>query len=180
MTSDHSTTSAQPAANAPRWSGFPFRACFLGCLLPAIVLVALIAPVLMTAYGAARSAACYANGNYLNNAISMYAADHDDRLPPANQWADVIRPYTKLSRDVDCTTRPNAIGPHAFNAALDCRLTAKVNDQSPKLFESNAGKRNHSDLLGSFTRPHEGKGYVILGGGMVRAYKTPPDARFGQ
>lgn len=159
---------------------FSTREYLLGCAVILILGVALMAPILNNARDAARSTSCYGGGNTLSSAISIYAADYDERLPPASQWADLIRPGVRLTRDIDCPTRPNAIGPHSFNKSLDRQLRAKVNDQAPMLFESNAGRRNHADLLESFTRPHKGKGWVVLGGGAVRAFETPPDARFGQ
>ncbi len=148
----------------------------LGCLLPVIALFAAVVGAFLDFSASLNSGACHDSAEYYRNALMMYAQDYDERLPPSNRWADTLFPYTKLTYDVPCPSRPNAIGPYAFNAALDRRLLAKVNAKTPLLFESNAGHRNHSDLLQSFARPHKGKGWIVLGDGACRSFDTPPDA----
>jgi hypothetical protein len=123
---------------------------------------------------------CYALGNQLNTAMRMYAADYDDRLPPAALWSDLIVPYHKQLDDLPCPSRPKTIGPRAFNLTFDRRLTREVPDNAPLLFESNAGHRNYADHLESFTRPHKGKGWIVLGGGACRSFVDPPDTRLGR
>jgi hypothetical protein len=161
---------------------FGLRDFALGCGIVLVIVLILAVPVLKDTRDSARSAVCYKQGNVLHSAISVYAADYDERLPPASQWEDLILPgRLRLSpQDVGCPSRPRAVGPHAFNKALDRQFRAKVNDQAPMLFESNSGERNHSDLLESFARPHKGKGWVVLGGGMVKSYIAPPHAKLGQ
>ncbi len=168
--------------DAPRSSPlFGLRDFALGCGVVLIIVVVLALPVLNDARESARGVVCYGMGHTLHNAIAIYAADYDERLPPASGWSDLILPGIRLTpEDAACPSRPKAVGPFAFNKALAGRFRAKVNDQAPMIFESNAGERNHSDLLESFTRPHKGKGTIVLGGGMVKAFITPPDARFGQ
>jgi hypothetical protein len=148
----------------------------LGCVLPLSV-TAVIAWGVLDFAASVRRGACFDSAEYYRNALMMYAQDYDGRLPPANRWADSIFPYTKLTFDMPCPSRPKAIGPYAFNASLDMQLLARVGPRRPLLFESNASQRNYADLLESFARPHKGKGWVILGDGAVNAFKTPPDAK---
>lgn len=148
----------------------------LGCVLP-LSLIGVIAWGVLDFATSMRSGQCFDSAEYYRNALMMYAQDYDERLPPANRWSDALFPYTKLTFDMPCPSRPKAIGPYAFNAALDRQLLAKVNPRTPLLFESSAGQRNHADLLESFTRPHKGKGWVLLGDGAVKAFETPPDAK---
>lgn len=118
--------------------------------------------------------ACLERGQVLQIGMSMYAADYDGRLPPADRWADALWPYTKW--DIRCSSRPKIIGAYAFNRALDHVLCEQLTQSTPVFFESNSGKRNHADRLESFTRPHAGKGVVALGDETTRLFAAPPNA----
>jgi len=85
--------------------------------------------------------ACIENQRELAVAALMYADDHGGRLPPAQEWCDLLRPYLKDAHAFVCPAARNLRCSYAFNANLSgVRL-----DDSPEsrhvviFFESDRG-----------------------------------------
>ncbi|HVT12539.1 MAG TPA: hypothetical protein VHE55_09745 [Fimbriimonadaceae bacterium] len=78
-------------------------------------------------------------------AVLMYAADFDDRFPPAPVWADSVSPYSKSylpDHDVFRCPDLDELGPgrygHAFYARLGLQSSQELADpmNTPMLFDS--------------------------------------------
>lgn len=73
--------------------------------------------------------------NAMGPAVAIYAGDHDDTLPPAACWRDVLPPMSPpITRKI------------AFNRALSAMKTVEVEDiaHCPLLFETSSTDRNAS------------------------------------
>jgi len=62
-------------------------------LLIGVALPFVLYPVFLGAREASGRTACLSNVNQIAKALQMYAADNDDRLPLARNWADAIHEY---------------------------------------------------------------------------------------
>jgi hypothetical protein len=58
------------------------------------IMAAMLVPALARAKSRAQGINCMNNVKQLNLALIMYASDHKDTYPPADQWCDLILPYT--------------------------------------------------------------------------------------
>jgi prepilin-type N-terminal cleavage/methylation domain-containing protein/prepilin-type processing-associated H-X9-DG protein len=103
-------------------------------LLVVIAIIAILAAILFPVFAQAREkgrqTACLSNCKQLGIALTMYATDYDDRLPPAKIgnsppyrhgcasngegyplwpafWQDVVQPYTKNRGILRCPSDPN-------------------------------------------------------------------------
>lgn len=156
-----------------------------GCLVFALVAIAVLAALLFPAFAQAREAArkvqCMSNAKQLGTAIAMYTMDNDNRLPPASTWMTGIGQYVGPGVGSSCPSRPGAIGPFAYNSKHD-RLPMTKFDSSaaaPQLFESGAGQLGASDPLTSFTMPHLKSGLIGYADGHVKAETSAPSAAAG-
>ena len=61
---------------------------------------ALVFPALMKAREKMQEAGCADHLRSQANALIAYAADHDDRLPPANNWMDAITPALAPDKNI--------------------------------------------------------------------------------
>ena len=66
----------------------------------------------------ARAATCVSNVAGLARAALKYAQDHGGRLPPAQEWCDLLRPYLKNAHAFVCPAAKNLRCSYAFNANL--------------------------------------------------------------
>jgi len=128
----------------------------------ALFLAVLIEPVLASARVAADGATCKKNLKELASSMLAYAADHDDRLPPAHVWQDGIDRYFMVQPgSYRC---PSALGSvsYAFNVSLSGLPVEQV--QSPAdtvmLFEVEATGRNPFGGREWFVPRHSGSGMV--------------------
>jgi hypothetical protein len=96
---------------------------------------AILAPAFQSAASAKEGAERRAALKALGLAVVMYAGDHDDTLPIASHWRDVLPPLN-----------PPITRPIAFNRTLSVLKTEEVSDVShcPLLFESSSKDRNAS------------------------------------
>ena len=136
-----------------------------------------------TAPAADRNAACKSNLKQLSLGLLMYAQDHDNRFPPAESWADAVRPYVR-NRDVyECP----AGGGYAYNSELSNIALGDIRSpwNCPMLFDSDAGNANSNDPVTSFVKRHRESGSGVSVGnvawadGHVKGVISPPDARTG-
>jgi prepilin-type processing-associated H-X9-DG protein len=91
---------------------------FMLLLLP--LTAAMLLPALARAKQKAQGINCMTNVKQLNLCLIMYATDHGNRLPPGNQWCDLIKPYTGGSTAMfHCPAQPQSGQcSYALNAAL--------------------------------------------------------------
>ncbi len=86
-------------------------------LLP--LMAALLLPALATAKSKAQTIQCISRVKQLNLALLMYATDHEETLPPADKWCDLIVPYMGNTRAIfHCPAEPGAGCSYSFNASL--------------------------------------------------------------
>jgi hypothetical protein len=111
----------------------------------------------------------------------MYAADYNDRMPPANRWCDGLYAYTKSIEVFRCTARPALPGGFAFNRLLSTRSLEELNADtlSPAIFESSIGTLNASDELQSFIAPHGKPGWIMYSTGWIQRVPAAPPAAAG-
>jgi prepilin-type processing-associated H-X9-DG protein len=133
---------------------------FMLLILP--VMAAMLLPALAKAKQRAQAINCMNNVKQLNLALIMYASDHGDRLPPADQWCDLIRPYTGGSTAMfHCPAQPPGRCSYALNASLaGDQLPGQVRTTLVLLYGSAEGwnqSGNPADAL-----PHEhGKAFTV-------------------
>jgi prepilin-type processing-associated H-X9-DG protein len=102
----------------------------------------MLLPALARAKSKAQSIQCMNNIKQLNLALIMYANDHGDKFPPADQWCDLIKPYTGGSLTVyHCAAENGQSCSYAFNANLGNRKLTEISSpaQSVLIFSSAEG-----------------------------------------
>jgi len=83
------------------------------------IMAAMLLPALAKAKTKAQQIQCMNQVKQLNLALVMYANDNHDRLPPADKWCDLIKPYTGGSTAVyHCPSQPAGSCSYALNAGL--------------------------------------------------------------
>ena len=83
------------------------------------VLAAMLLPALSRAKSRAQSIACMNNMRQLALGGIMYAVDHKDRFPNADNWCDALGKYVANPRAYLCPVgNPNLRCHYAFNASL--------------------------------------------------------------
>lgn len=129
------------------------------------LLGAILFPVFAQARLKAQQVTCIGNVRTLGEAASMYAADHDDRLPLAANWMDALRRDVGSSRNFSCPaiSRPNTFGPrvsgkygYAVNKALVGKSTKTIQDSAKEIwiFETGDLSRNASGDPGASAPPN--------------------------
>jgi hypothetical protein len=96
---------------------------------------------------------CVNNLKQLGLAVRMYAADHNDLLPPAATWCDAIQGGIGSSKAFQCPAEPGQRCSYAFNAELDGKKENKISSQTVLLFESDLGWNGCGDA--SALKPHK-------------------------
>ena len=91
-------TPATPAVTAPRKSNTLVILVVVGAvvlmgLAVLAILAAILLPVFGRAKGMAQQTACINNLKQIGTAFHIYAADNDDKLPPADSWRQALEPY---------------------------------------------------------------------------------------
>ncbi len=127
------------------------------------------------------AAECAAQLKQLSTALQMYCQDHDERLPPADAWADGLFPYTRRADLLVCPSRPGLASGYAFRSQFDRHPLSRIPapEETPLLFESVLGVPNASGGLETYTTPHRGKGNVVFADGHVKSYADVSDFRTG-
>ena len=134
----------------------------LAGVIPAVIIISLSAYVISKAVsdmgnptsGSRVTAICISKLGTVAKAQLLYAADHDDNLPPANSWIDATWRYAgkkdpgELTESVfKCPAvalqRDGSYG-YAFNNELDSKAVSSIADakETPLVFDSKALFRN--------------------------------------
>jgi len=84
---------------------------------------------------------CIDNQRDLARAAQMYARDCGGRLPPAQEWCDLLRPYLKDAKAFVCPATRNQRCSYAFNASLSQVRLASIREPGGVVlfFESDRG-----------------------------------------
>jgi prepilin-type processing-associated H-X9-DG protein len=117
-------------------------------------------------------------------AVSMYAEDHDGRLPAADAWSKSVKRYLQKagpSAPFVCPARAPQAASYAYNSRLSGLKLAQIQAprDAPVVFESSLDYTNAFDQLQSFVAPHNGTGNVAFADGHVKALKAAPPANAG-
>jgi prepilin-type processing-associated H-X9-DG protein len=109
--------------------------------------------------------------------FQFYANDHDDRLPPRDEWLTQLEPYTEYPATPHCTVvkDPDLYG-YSFNSGLEFarQSTIKAPQSTPLIYDSENLARNASDPFASLpTRGrHGGSNNVCYADGHARSLKV--------
>lgn len=122
--------------------------------------------------GKTRTASCISSIKQVSLALLMYADDHDEQLPQADHWQDVLEPYLKnpyllWCPEVQHAPRDMYRSDYAFNAALAGKKIADIRDPVTVLvFESSPGKNpaGGPSLLPFYPRHDGGDNYAFVDG----------------
>jgi prepilin-type processing-associated H-X9-DG protein len=122
---------------------------------------------------------CMRNMQQLAMALSMYAADWNDRLPQADRWVAVLGPSPKTSALLHCPNDPShAACSYGMNPQLGGKELASI--LNPKdvvlLYETaHPGASPHGDPSDVASPPrHNGSNNYAFADGTVRLLKQPP------
>jgi len=129
---------------------------------------------------AARRAICLGNMKQLAMAMTMYAQDYENRLPPAERWCDAINPYIRNQAIFKCPA-DKAKYSYAMNFNLSKRAIAAIPNpaKTVMLFESTQGRKNATDVGRSWPpKPRHGPGIcVAYCDGRCKVETKKPDFR---
>ena len=133
-------------------------------LLPILLgmLAAILMPAISSARGAAYSAASANNVRQLCSVAQMYAATHDQQLPPADSWPQVFQEQMGLPAGVMADPVGEEGGrAYAMNAALNGSIAYPDVGRTVLFFECKSGAppAGGPDLLPD--KPRHGGKYII-------------------
>ena len=124
--------------------------------------------------------ACLSNLKQLSLAAMMFAQDHDQTLPSADQWTDQLMPYLKNEAILKCPAAPELECAYALNAALAGKRLKDLPNPAEAIlfFESNLGKRNATGTLEEVAVPgrHRGGNVYAFADGHIKWMGEPPGA----
>lgn len=115
------------------------------CCIGMAVLIAVLGPVFRLARAGEQSARCVGNLRRIGSAISLYAADNDERLPNADQWMDQVERFGGGTRQFQCpAVRSFDRGGYgyAFNKALSGKSKSEIDPKTQLVFDSSLLLRN--------------------------------------
>ncbi len=101
-------------------------------------------PVVERSREKARQVACLSNLKQLATGALMYAQDHDETFPDADEWMDQIMPYIKNEAILKCPAASDLEYGYAMNAALSGMAMEDVTSLASTVmfFDSDIGTRN--------------------------------------
>ena len=145
------------------------------CLIFAVLALAwILFPVGGNTKEAAKRTQCLSNIKRSVLALSLYATDHDDRLPPSNDWMDAIATQIGPEDMPSCSAlwvngKPKGYG-YAMNRFVSGQRLSK-DVQIPLVYESTQTKRNASGYLLDMPNPgrHGGRNNVGFMDGHVKS-----------
>jgi hypothetical protein len=139
-------------------------------------LAAVLFPAFNQARQAARTNVCETRLEQVATATMIYAIDHDDRLPLADNWMDAIDPYIESQAALTCPGGPGRYG-YAFNREFSgANLeTIPQPEGAILIFDSVMAARNAASGIDTMPNPprHNGVNYAVFANGMV----LPVDAQ---
>jgi len=150
-----------------------------GLMFLQVIPAAILFPVFAQAREQARSASCQSNLKQLSTGILMYAQDHNEQLPPAENWCDSILPYVKNRQIFHCPSAGEAASfGYAFNANLSQRPLSEIlrPAETVLLFEAEGGW-NASGTASDAVYRHTAGGDFAFADGHVKWYR--PEAAQG-
>lgn len=143
------------------------------CLCSFAVLAVILFPVFAQAREKARTTQCMNNLRQLSLAMLAYAADYDDRLPPAPRWSDSIAARIRDPITFRCPSVPPGKFGYAMNSRLSRQTMSKLENGHaiPLLYDSSNLERNAHDAFSSLPSPprHGRVNNVAYADGHVRA-----------
>lgn len=106
-------------------------------------LCAVLVPVSMRDREEALSATCQDNLRQISTALRVYADDHDDRLPPANDWDAAVRLYSRGASLSHCPSdpAPTSLPSYSFVESLGTAPLASLpgGSNTPLVYDGRAG-----------------------------------------
>ncbi len=145
-----------------------------GCLIwLTVIAAAIFYPVFVRAREKAKQVQCIHNQLQIARALTLYAADYDDTLPPASLWTDGVRPYLSDEAFLQCPSVHHLECGYAFYQPLSNRKIKEISQPSytPMLFDSTKGQRNYADSGESLAFRHLNGVIVAFVDGHVRWLK---------
>ena len=131
--------------------------------------------VFYSAAAAANKALCLCNIKQVALAVTMYEADHNGALPPADAWSDKLFPRYIMEKDLfTCPEAPNLKSGYAFNRALAGVRLAKIAhpERTVLLYESDLGWNGAGGPETLVKKPrHWGQDVFAFADGSCRALK---------
>jgi hypothetical protein len=115
------------------------------CCIGGAFLFAALGPAFRQARENVRSGICSSNLSSLGRAVSMYAADYDDRIPPGDRWMDLTKKYVPINRTFQCPvvrTANRASYGYAMNSKMAGKKRSEVDQSEPLIFDSTVLTRN--------------------------------------
>ena len=106
------------------------------------IMAAMLLPALARAKTNAQTVQCVNHVKQLNLALIMYATDHNETLPPAESWCDLVKPYTGGSTvTFGCPSEAPGQCAYALNAAVANKKMSEIGNpaQTVLIFSSAAG-----------------------------------------
>lgn len=124
-----------------------------------LVLFAILFPVFAQARTAALRTSCLANVKSQALGLLQYAAESDEKFPPASKWMDLTTKYVKGPSVFHCPTVHSFVGEDFYGYALNSHRAGKslANDPAPMqialLFDSGKSPRNAASGLEGMATP---------------------------
>lgn len=95
----------------------------------AVIVTLILVPVFGRARQAAQRSACSNNMHQIGLAMEMYCLDwalvpgsrdrwYDTRWPLADNWCDVLEPYVRSKKVLDCPSQPDSHGGYVYNKCV--------------------------------------------------------------
>ncbi len=145
------------------------------------LIVAAVGPSGLNTLSVARKALCSSNIRNIALSLQMYAADNDERFPPAETWCDSIMDYARNPEIFVCSEAPHLPCGYAFNSALSSLALDELADPSNTvlIFDSNAGWNGHGgpEFLPPSPRHLKQDAYALADGKTSFAARGQPDAQ---
>ena len=138
-------------------------------LIDGVKTATLAAPEMMLARDKAQQTASLSNLKQIAVGIMLYAKDHNEVLPDADQWVDQIMPYVKTESVFRDPSAPDQKWSYAFNSNLSGVTLSDLDSPAATvlLFESDADKKNDSgegDSVPAPGRHSKGTDYAFADG----------------
>ena len=123
------------------------------------IMAGMTLPALARAKQKAQSINCVNNMKQLALAVRVYAANHNDLLPPTATWCDAILGGVGSAKVFQCPAEPGDRCSYAFNVRLDGKKENEINPQTVLLFESDAGWNGSGGA--EVLQPHKHSGRLV-------------------
>jgi prepilin-type processing-associated H-X9-DG protein len=135
-------------------------------------------PITLRGVGQAQQEACLSNLKQLGLAMMMWAQDHDEVLPPAENWTQELMPYLKNDQVFRCPGAPDQQCGYAYNLALAGRKLGDIPNPAETVlfYETTLGMPSPADLGESQPKPgrHNAGNSVAYTDGHVRWQADQP------